>query len=143
MSRQPQTPPTADDTDDGPTFDEPWQARAFALAVALTGEDQRDWTWEEFQRELVSEVEADPGPAGSDEAVYYRQWLRSLERFLVDRGAVDPDDLLARAAEFEAGERDAHEFVAGDPHAHADRLPEGHADGSHHHDHDHGHDHEN
>lgn len=141
MRREPGEVPAEDD--DGPTFDEPWQARAFALAVALTDEDTRGWTWTEFQRELVREVEADPGPAAGTDRAYYRQWLRALERFLLDRGAVDPDDVLDRAAAFAAGERDAHEFVTGDPHDHADRLPEGHARGSHHHHgdgDDHGHD---
>lgn len=130
--------PRATDADE-PTFAEPWQARAFALAVALTDEDAEKRAWDAFQRELVAEVEAAPGPDAGTDDTYYRQWLRALERFLDARGLVDAEALLARAREFESGDRDAHEFVDGDPHAHADRLPEGHADGSHHHGHDHSH----
>jgi nitrile hydratase accessory protein len=127
------------DADDAPTFEAPWQARAFALAVAVTDERGEDpLTWEQFQSRLVEEVEAGAGAdAGDPEATYYRQWLAALERLLVERGALDAGDLLARVEAFEAGDRDAHEFVEGDPHGHSDRLPEGHADGSHHHDHDH------
>jgi nitrile hydratase accessory protein len=133
-----------------PTFAAPWQARAFALAVALTDErDAESLTWDEFQSRLVAAVDADPEGSDVDaedpEAVYYRQWLTALERLLVERDVLDPGELLDRIGEFEAGDHDAHEFVAGDPHAHADRLPEGHADGSGHghdqHDHGHGHEH--
>jgi hypothetical protein len=150
--------PPATESDE-PTFATPWQARAFALAVALTDEESEDRTWDAFQRELVAEIEADaPTDTGAvasgdgsdradgraedqsrreDEDAYYRQWLRALERFLEDRGVVDAAALVARAREFESGDRDAHEFVDGDPHGHADELPEGHADGSHTHGHEH------
>lgn len=127
--------------DDGPTFEAPWQARAFALAVAVTDED--DLPWDAFQSRLAAEVDRDDGPgptgdAGTDgpEAAYYRQWLAALERLLVERTALDPGELTDRVAAFERGDRSAHEFVRGDPHGHADRLPEGHAEGS---DHDHHH----
>ena len=121
--------------DDAPTFEAPWQARAFALAVALTDEREVDApSWDEFQSRLVEEVDADR-EEGDPETVYYRQWLAALERLLVDRNVLEPGELLARIDAFEGGDRDAHEFVEGDPHAHADRLPEDHAEGSHH-DHD-------
>ena len=140
MSTRDHRRPLADDDEDGPTFSEPWQARAFALAVALTDEDERDRNWDDFQRELVAELDRTPGAESGDEDDYYGAWLSALERFLVERGVVDPGAFAERAAEFAGGDRDAHEFVEGDPHAHADRLPEGHADGSdHHHDHPHGH----
>jgi len=118
--------------EDAPTFDAPWQARAFALAVALTDERGADGIrWREFQSRLVEEVGAEPG-ADDPEAAYYREWLAALERLLVERGALDPGELAERVAAFEAGDRDAHEFVDGDPHAHAEDLPDGHAEGSHH-----------
>lgn len=121
--------------DDAPTFEAPWQARAFALAVALTDEREAETlTWEEFQSRLVAEVDADHED-GDPETVYYRQWLAALERLLVERDVLDPGELAARIDAFEAGDRNAHEFVEGDPHAHADHLPEGRAEGSHH---DHG-----
>jgi len=126
--------------DSGPTFAEPWMARSFALAVALTDEDEPGRAWDDFQRELVAALEATPGAEDGSDADYYGAWLAALERFLTERGLVDEAALAARATAFAEGERNAHEFVEGDPHAHADRLPEGHADGAHHH-HDHGHHH--
>lgn len=120
------------------TFEAPWQARAFALAVALT--DETDLPWETFQSRLVAAVEADSGDRDelSDETVYYRQWLTALEQLLVEEDLLEPGEVAERALAFENGERDAHEFVDGDPHDHANELDDGHAHGRHH---DHGHEH--
>ena len=130
------------------TFSEPWQARAFALAVSVTDEDGEGvGEWNAFQERLVAEIEAADSPAelasrdeppelDSDESAYYEQWLTALEELLVSSG-IDAVALRERALEFERGERDAHEFVDGDPHEHVEALPEGHADGSHGHGHDH------
>ena len=129
------TDSTPEPGSDTPTFDAPWQARAFALAVALTDEHGHETlTWQAFQGRLVEEVSTDWND-DEPEAVYYRRWLSALERVLVEQEILDPGELADRVAAFENGDRDGHEFVEGDPHAHADRLPEGHADGSHH---DHG-----
>ena len=129
----------SDPWEETPTFEAPWQARAFALAIALTDED--DLPWLEFQTRLVEEVDASPPDEGDDpESVYYRQWLAALERLLVERDLLDSGELRERVADFESGDRDAREFGEGDPHDHAERLPEGHADGSDHH-HGHGHEH--
>lgn len=117
---------------DAPTFDAPWQARAFALAVTLTDDHADDTlTWQEFQSRLVEEIDTDQ-QAGDPETVYYRQWLTALEQLLVEREILDPGDLTTRVEAFENGERDGHEFVKGDPHAHTDRLPDDHTEGSHH-----------
>lgn len=139
----PPADPKAVPGEDSPTFDAPWQARAFAVAVAVT--DGEGIPWDRFQSRLVDAVEADRSGGDGPEEVYYRQWLDALEGLLVEEGVLDPGELADRVAAFEAGDRTAHEFVEGDPRAHADRLPEGHADGGghdHDHSHDHGHDHD-
>ena len=100
--------------DDGPTFDAPWQARAFGLAVALCEQTGRDWA--SFQGRLVDHRD-DVDPAELDAAVedvYYRAWLAALEDLLVEEGLLARTELGRRQAEFSAGERDASEFVAGD-----------------------------
>ncbi|WP_331235959.1 nitrile hydratase accessory protein [Natronorarus salvus] len=101
-----------------PVFDSPWQARAFALAVATTDTSPLDW--HTFQAELVAAIDDGIGEDGEGiEEVYYRQWLTAIETLLVDRGVVDAGALADRVDEFEVGERDASEFVEGDPHGHS------------------------
>jgi nitrile hydratase accessory protein len=101
---------------DGPTFREPWQARAFGIAVALH-DDGEGFEWSAFQERLIEEVQHDD-PAVSDgealEGVYYEQWLAALERLLVEDGVLDPGELDDRSASFAAGERTAEEFVEGE-----------------------------
>lgn len=67
--------------------------------------------------------------------------LQSLlvEEGLVTTDAVDEAVLRGRTLALECGDRDAHEFVPGDPHTHADELPEGHTDGADHRGHSHTH----
>lgn len=124
---------------DAPTFEAPWQARAFALAVALTDED--DLPWDEFQTRLVEAVDEEVAADEGGDDAYYRQWLTALERLLVDRDLLEPGELTERVADFDAGDRSAHEFVEGDPRGHADDLPEGHAEGGGHEHGEDGHDH--
>jgi len=133
--------PIRPDPTDGPTFDAPWQARAFALAVALT--DERDLDWERFQSRLVAEMDDRPADDADDpDADYYRRWLAALERLLAEEELLAPGELHERVAAFADGDRTAHEFVDGDPRDHVDRLPADHAEGSGHaHDHDHSHGH--
>jgi nitrile hydratase accessory protein len=105
-----------DEDADGPTFDEPWQARAFGIAVALH-DDGAGFEWSSFQERLIEEIRReDPTASDSDavEGVYYEQWLAALERLLVEDGVLDHDELGERAASFAAGERTAEEFVEGE-----------------------------
>ena len=135
--------------DDGDrTFHAPWQARAFAVAVALS--KSGTYEWDAFQSRLVEEIDRAAGGDGGDdggddggavatdaeaaEESYYRRWLAALERILVEDGVVEPDELETRAAAFAEGERDASEWVEGEHH-------HGHAHGDGH-DHDHQHDHD-
>lgn len=100
---------------DEPAFEAPWQARAFAIAVSLTDRGSDDgYPWEDFQRRLVEEIDIDGDAVEGTEEVYYEQWLRGLERMLVEKDLVSPDELAGRTSEFETGERDAAEFVIGE-----------------------------
>lgn len=119
---------------DRPVFDAPWQARAFAVAVALSGDDTYEWST--FQERLVAEIDRRAGPevpadATASEEIYYRQWLAALERLLVADGVIDPGELDERATDFADGERDASEWVDGDrDHEHAHGLGHSHTHGS-------------
>jgi nitrile hydratase accessory protein len=122
-------PPGEDDV----VFDAPWQARAFALTVALRREG--DFPWEAFQTRLIEELEASADgstPAEDAEAAYYDAWLTAFERLLLEAEVLDDEELAERVAAFASGERDASEFVVGD---------RGHSH-DHTHDHAHGHEHD-
>jgi len=84
-------------------FREPWEAQAFAIAVAL--ERRGLFTWAEWADMLGAEIraaEAATGPStGTD---YYQRWLATLERMVAERGVAGADtlaryrDAFARAA---------------------------------------------
>ncbi len=93
-------------------FEEPWQSRAFGVAVALAESGRCDW--EAFRSRLIAEIgEHDEGEAWD----YYARWLAALERLLLEEG-------LVTGAELEAEERrlrdhDAHEHDHPHPHPHS------------------------
>ena len=128
----PRLPELDGDGDEPPAFHAPWQARAFAVAVALSEEGAYEWS--SFQERLAAEIDRDDGPAVPDDAessegAYYRQWVAALERLLLADGVLDDAELADRAREFADGDRDASEWVAGeDGHA-------GHGDHAHSHPH--------
>ena len=74
-------------------FAEPWESRAFAMAVGLC--EAGVFTWREFQAALIARI------ARQDDTsirwCYYGQWLGALEDVLAGRGAVGDHDVTARA----------------------------------------------
>ena len=80
-------------------FSEPWEARAFAVAVALCEAGQ--FQWAEFQQSLIDEIGAaeQTGRATSGGADYYRHWLGALTRLLDTKGIVGGAEPQARVAE--------------------------------------------
>lgn len=79
----------------GVTFSEPWQARAFAVAVLASR--QGCFTWSEWthalSRELQSIADADPQVAGER---YFDCWLSALQSLLIGKGAVGQAELRER-----------------------------------------------
>lgn len=101
-------PPAMPLTIDQPPFEEPWQAEAFALVVAL---HQRGvFTWAEWANALSVEVNR-PG-AAADGHDYYEHWLAALEKLLSARGVAPMADVARLAA---AWERAAHATPHGKP----------------------------
>ena len=80
---------------DGPTFAEPWQAQAFALAVRLSAEGH--FTWKQWAAALADELKeaADRGEP-DDGSRYYEHWLAALERLVTREGLTDTAALAAR-----------------------------------------------
>lgn len=96
-------------------FEEPWQIRALALAVAA--HDQGRFPWPDFQARLIAAIqdwEETPAKERSDWE-YYRHWVRALETLVTDAGLAEPGEIERRAAdEIKAGEhRRAHSHGSG------------------------------
>jgi nitrile hydratase accessory protein len=86
-------------------FAEPWQSRAFGIAVALHGNGA--FPWSEFQRRLIDAVAASPPDEGADPTeTYYRQWLAALERLVVEYGLVSEPEIEDRKAAIARGDLD-------------------------------------
>jgi nitrile hydratase accessory protein len=82
-------------------FDEPWQGRAFAMAIAL--HEAGLFAWEEFRRELIARI-AEAEAAGAFD--YYEAWLAAFERVLAAKGVVGAEEIEESTYAFEYGERD-------------------------------------
>ncbi len=79
-------------------FKEPWEARAFAVAVALC--EAGYFRWAEFQQSLIDQIRdaeaaGNAAPSGAD---YYHHWLGALTRLLAAKGIVGTTELEARIA---------------------------------------------
>ena len=92
-----------------PVFAEPWQAQAFAMALAL---HQRGlFSWPEWAEALSRQIAAAQAAGDADLGdTYYRHWLAALEALVAAKGASSADEL--------ARYRDAWDHAA-------DRTPHG------------------
>lgn len=112
-----------------PSFDEPWQARAFAIAVALTDPDEDGtYDWSSFNAEFVAELDAIEPLTDDIENMYFAEWVDAIESLLLADGVISETEYEQRTSEFKTGDRDASEFVEGDPHGHTSGTD--HASGS-------------
>jgi nitrile hydratase accessory protein len=73
---------------EGPVFREPWEAQAFAMALALY--DRKLFTWPEWAATLADEIKRAQAAGDPDTGeTYYRHWLNALERIVAEKGAAD------------------------------------------------------
>ena len=73
-------------------FAEPWEGRAFGLAVALNETGAYDWS--AFSDRLIEETTDDEQQG--IHVNYYQRWLRALERLALDHNLLTPAELEAR-----------------------------------------------
>ena len=87
--------------DDGPLFDEPWQAQALAMVVALR--DAVRFTEKEWAEALGREIAAASASGYAQDAkdAYYRCWLAALEKLAVEKGLTTREAMTAREAAWE------------------------------------------
>jgi nitrile hydratase accessory protein len=67
-------------------FDQPWELRAFAMAVAAYHEGQYEWS--EFQLSLIDSIKRWEADGGAEPWSYYEHWLTALETVLAGSGAL-------------------------------------------------------
>jgi len=76
----------------GPVFREPWEAQAFAMALAL--QQRGVFTWSEWAAALGEEIKRAQRAGDPDTGeTYYRHWLATLERLVTDRGVASAETL--------------------------------------------------
>lgn len=84
---------------EGPVFNQPWEAKAFALAVRLS--EAGRFTWPEWVKTFSQEIEAAQQRGDPDLGdTYYRHWLNALERICAAKGLVGEADLRRRKADW-------------------------------------------
>ena len=99
------TAPGSADTAEA-VFAEPWEARAFALAVTLSGGEL--FAWDDFRDLLIAEIAAGDAaaanaaparlPDDTAAASYYERWLAALEKILCAKAMLNAEEIDLRAA---------------------------------------------
>lgn len=79
---------------EGPVFREPWEAQAFAMALAL--HERGLFTWPQWAATLADEIKRAQASGDPDTGeTYYHHWLAALERLVAEKG-VTTRETLAR-----------------------------------------------
>jgi nitrile hydratase accessory protein len=77
----------------GPVFRAPWEAQAFAMALAL--HERGVFTWSEWAATLGEEIKRAQAAGDPDTGeTYYRHWLATLERLVAEKGVTDAPSLV-------------------------------------------------
>ena len=103
---------------EGPVFREPWEAQAFAMALAL--HERGVFTWAEWAETLAAQIKRAQAEGDPDTGeTYYRHWLATLETLVAAKGVTTSDVLLRyRDAWDHAADRTPHgapiELMPGD-----------------------------
>ncbi|MCC4245473.1 nitrile hydratase accessory protein [Stappia indica] len=78
-----------------PVFREPWEARAFALAVELNGRGVFTWTeWAETLSQAIRDAQSRGDPDCGDN--YYEHWLVALETMITRKALTSAERIDAR-----------------------------------------------
>jgi len=98
--------------DDGDqlSFNEPWELRAFALAVAAYHQGLYDWS--EFQLALIGAIRRWEGDPEQAPWQYYERWLEALETVLSGTGVLVGTELDGRTADVISTPRTANHHEA-------------------------------
>ena len=76
----------------GPVFREPWEAQAFAMALAL--HERGVFTWNEWAARLAAEIKRAQAAGDPDTGeTYYLHWLNALEKLVAEKGVTTTETL--------------------------------------------------
>jgi nitrile hydratase accessory protein len=83
-------------------FQEPWEGKVFAMAVAL--HQNNIYPWDDFRDKLAGEIGAAEkrDPQHETEKYYYEHWTRALEKLLVEKEVVTEGQLAHIVEELKA-----------------------------------------
>jgi len=77
---------------EGPVFREPWEAQAFAMALAL--HERGVFTWGEWAAAIGAEIKRAQAAGDPDTGeTYYLHWLAALERLVAEKGVASGETL--------------------------------------------------
>ncbi|MGZ9187196.1 MAG: nitrile hydratase accessory protein [Candidatus Binatia bacterium] len=97
--------------ENGPVFRAPWEAHAFAMALAL--HEKALFAWPEWSAMLGEEIKKAQAAGDPDTGeTYYHHWLATLERMVAAKGAASAQAL---AEHFQAWERAMQRTPHGKP----------------------------
>lgn len=95
----------------GPVFRAPWEAHAFAMALALHEKGLFAWSeWSAMLGEEIKKAQAAGDPDTGE--TYYVHWLATLERMVAAKGATSAQALEQH---YQAWERAMHRTPHGKP----------------------------
>ena len=91
-----------------PVFAAPWQAQAFAMALAL--HERGVFTWSEWAAALSAEINRAQQAGDADRGdTYYRHWLAALEGLVMAKGIATNRELARyQRAWHHAAQRTVH-----------------------------------
>jgi nitrile hydratase accessory protein len=76
----------------GPVFREPWEAQAFAMALAL--HERGLFSWPEWAAALADQIKRAQAAGDPDTGeTYYRHWLATLEHLVAAKGVATAETL--------------------------------------------------
>ena len=80
-------------------FQNPWEGRAFGIAVALAKKGH--YEWEDFRQELIASIAQWEASHCKDDPTwnYYQRWLLALERIAIATALLDEQELETRTSE--------------------------------------------
>jgi nitrile hydratase accessory protein len=90
--------------EDGPVFNAPWEAQAFAMALSL--HTHGVFTWREWADTLAAELAVAAARGEPDDGThYYEHWLAALEKLVAKKNVVTSEELERRVTEWDDAAR--------------------------------------